>query len=98
MPLSNRCAINSSIFSDDRAASYKRICQIRARLLSTMWRKDKGTTFRRFAVRIGHSRTFKRQYLPATEGANPPNVEFFDAVARLEAGLARFSNVLGQRG
>jgi hypothetical protein len=44
-PLSNRWAINSSISSDDRAASYKRICQIRARLLSTMWRKDKETTF-----------------------------------------------------
>jgi hypothetical protein len=32
-----------------------------------------------------------------TEGANPSNVEFFDTVARLEAGLAQFSNALGQR-
>ena len=28
---------------------------------------------------------------------NPSNVEFFDVVARLEAGLAQFSNTLGQR-
>jgi hypothetical protein len=51
-----------------------------------------------FAVRIGHSWTFECQYLPATEGANSLNVEFFDAVAHLEAGLAQFSNALGQRG
>jgi hypothetical protein len=30
---------------NDRATSYKRISQIRARLLATMWRKDKETTF-----------------------------------------------------
>jgi hypothetical protein len=45
MPLSNRWTINPSISLDDRVASYKRICQIRARLLSTMWRKDEETTF-----------------------------------------------------
>jgi hypothetical protein len=38
-------------------------------------------------VRISHSRTFKYQCLPATEGANPSNDEFFDVVAHLEAGL-----------
>jgi hypothetical protein len=31
-------------------------------------------------------------------GANPPKIEFFNAVARLEAGLVQFSNVLDQRG
>jgi hypothetical protein len=31
------------------------------------------------------------------EGANPVKIEFFDAVACLEAGLAQFSNMLGQR-
>jgi methanogenic corrinoid protein MtbC1 len=32
-----------------------------------------------------------------TEGVNPPNEEFFDAVARLEADLVQFSKALGQR-
>jgi hypothetical protein len=98
MPLSNRWATNPSISSDDRAALYKRICQIRARLLSTMWRKDKETTFLMFMVRIGHSWTFECQYLSATEGVNPLNVEFFTAMACLKAGMAQFSNTLGQRG
>jgi hypothetical protein len=55
---------------------------------STIRRTDKETTFQRFTVEIGHSRTFERQFLPATEGVNPPKIEFFDTVARLEAGLA----------
>jgi hypothetical protein len=53
-----------------------------------MQRKDKGITFRRFTVGIGHSWTFERQFVPTIEGENPPKIEFFDAVARLEAGLA----------
>jgi hypothetical protein len=56
-------------------------------LLSTIWRKVKGITFRRFALGIGQSQTFERQFLPATEGTNPSKIELFDAVARLEAGL-----------
>jgi hypothetical protein len=32
-----------------------------------------------------------------TEGANSPKIEFFNALARLEAGLAQFGNMLGQR-
>jgi hypothetical protein len=63
-----------------------------------MWRKDKETTLRRFTVEISHSWTFKCQYLLATEGENLPKIEFFNAVARLEAGPAQFSNALGQRG
>jgi hypothetical protein len=47
-------------------------------------------------VGIGHSRTFKRQFLLATEGVNLLKIEFFDAVARLEAGLVQFSNMLDQ--
>jgi hypothetical protein len=31
------------------------------------------------------------------DGVNPLNEEFFDAVARLKAGLAQFSNAFGQR-
>jgi hypothetical protein len=65
--------------------------------LSTIRRKDKETTFRRFTIGISHSRTFERQFLPAAEGVNPPEIELFDAMARLEAGLAQFGNVLGQR-
>jgi hypothetical protein len=30
-----------------------------------------------------------------TEGANPPKIEFFDALVRLEVGLAQFNNALG---
>jgi hypothetical protein len=33
-----------------------------------------------------------------TEGVNPLKIEFFDAVARLKANLAQFSNALDQRG
>jgi hypothetical protein len=33
-----------------------------------------------------------------TEGVNPPKIEFFNVVARLEAGLAQFADTLGQRG
>jgi hypothetical protein len=57
-------------------------------LLSTIRRKVKGITFRRFAVGIGQSQTFERQFLPVTEGVNLLKIELFDAVARLEAGLA----------
>jgi hypothetical protein len=67
-------------------------------MLSTIRRKDKETTFRRFAVGIGHSQTFERQFLSMIEGVNPPKIEFFNAVARLEAGLAQFADTLGQRG
>jgi hypothetical protein len=47
--------------------------------------------------RVGHLRTFERQFHPATEEANPPKIEFFDAVACLEASLAQFDNTPGQR-
>jgi hypothetical protein len=43
-------------------------------------------------------RTFECQCLLVTEGVNLLNMKFFDAVARLEAGLAQFSNALDQRG
>jgi hypothetical protein len=33
---------------------------------------------------------------PVTVGANPPKLEFFDAVAHLEASQAQFGNTLGQ--
>jgi hypothetical protein len=56
-------------------------------LLSTIRRKVKGITFRRFTVGIGQAQTFERQFLPTIEGVNPPKIELFDAVARLEAGL-----------
>jgi hypothetical protein len=37
---------------------------------------------------IGQLPTFERQFLPMTEGTNPPKIELFNAVACLEAGLA----------
>jgi hypothetical protein len=49
-------------------------------------------------IRFSHSQTFKYQYFPVTKGANLSNVEFFDAVAHIETGLAQFSNAFGQRG
>jgi hypothetical protein len=39
-------------------------------------------------VGISQSQTFERQFLSVTEGVNPLKIELFDAVARLEAGLA----------
>jgi hypothetical protein len=47
---------------------------------------------------IGHPWTFECQGLSATEGANPPKMEFFDVVARLEFGQARLSDTLDQSG
>jgi hypothetical protein len=37
---------------------------------------------------IGKSQTFERQFLPVIEEVNPPKIELFNAVARLEAVLA----------
>jgi hypothetical protein len=65
-------------------------------MLCTIQRTDKETTFQRFTVGIGPSQTFECQFLPATEGVNPPKIEFFDALPRLEAGLAQFGNTIGQ--
>jgi hypothetical protein len=41
---------------------------------------------------------FKSQSFPATEGANPPKIKFFDAVARLEPGLAQLTDAPNQSG
>jgi hypothetical protein len=45
-------------------------------------------TAKRIATRIGQPWGFKGQSFSATEGANPPKIKFFGAVARLEPGLA----------
>jgi hypothetical protein len=57
-------------------------------LLSTIWRKVKGITFRRFVMGIGQSQTFECQFLSVTEGVNPSKIEHFNAVAHLEVVLA----------
>jgi hypothetical protein len=59
-------------------------------------RKYKEVTGQRVAVRIGQPRGFKSQSFPATEGANPPKIKFFDAVARLELSLAQLSDTPNQ--
>jgi hypothetical protein len=41
---------------------------------------------------------FECQGLKATKGVNPLKMEFFDAVARLESGLAQLSDALDQSG
>jgi hypothetical protein len=51
-------------------------------------RKYKEVTGQRITARIGPAGGFESQSFPATEGANPLKIKFFDAVARLEPGLA----------
>jgi hypothetical protein len=61
-------------------------------------RKYKEVTRQRVTARIGQPGGFKSQSFPATEGANPPKIKFFDAVARLEPGLAQLSDAPNQSG
>jgi hypothetical protein len=92
-PLSNRWATNPPISSGDRAASYKKTCHIKTRLLSIIWRKDDLLKVR------GRDRPFTDIRMPVSScdrWADLSKVEFFDAVACLEVGLAQFSNALGQ--
>ncbi len=58
----------------------------------------KNVTGQSIAARIGQPGGFKSQSFPATEGANPPKIKFFGAVARLEPDLAQLSNVPNQSG
>jgi hypothetical protein len=61
-------------------------------------REYKNFTWKRIAARIGQPWGFKSQSFSATEGANPPKIEFFGAVARLEPGLAQLSDAPNQSG
>jgi hypothetical protein len=56
----------------------------------------KNFTWKRIAARISQPWGFKSQSFPVTEGANPPKIEFFGAVARLEPGLAQLSDAPNQ--
>jgi hypothetical protein len=94
-PLSSRWATNPLNSSGDRATSY--MSDLNKVVCNNAKKKNKGATFRRFAVGIGHSRALERQFLPVTEGVNPPKIEFFDVVAHLEASMAQFGNMLGKR-
>jgi hypothetical protein len=58
----------------------------------------KDVTRQRVTARIDQSGGFKSQSFPATEGANLPKIKFFDAVARLEPGLAQLSDAPNQSG
>jgi hypothetical protein len=61
-------------------------------------REYKNFTWKRIAARIGQPWGFKRRSFLTTEGVNPPKIEFFDAVARLEPGLAQLSDAPNQSG
>jgi hypothetical protein len=61
-------------------------------------REYKIFTWKRITARIGQPWRFKSQSFLVTEGANPPKIEFFSAVARLEPGLAQLSDVPNQSG
>jgi hypothetical protein len=61
-------------------------------------RKYKDVTGQRIAARISQPGGFKSQSFPAIEGANPPKIKFFNAVARLEPGLAQLSDAPNQSG
>jgi hypothetical protein len=60
--------------------------------------EEGGFTLSRFATGIEQPRAFKCQLLPTAKGANSPKMELFDAVARLEPGLAEFGHALDQSG
>jgi hypothetical protein len=61
-------------------------------------REYKDVTGQRITARIGQPGRFKSQSFPVTEGANPPKIKFFGAVARLEPGLAQLSDAPRQSG
>jgi hypothetical protein len=61
-------------------------------------REYKDVIGQRIAARIGQPGGFKSQNFLAIEGANPPKIKFFDAVARLEPGLAQLSDAPNQSG
>ena len=67
-------------------------------MVSSIRRKAEDFTLKRITAGIGQPWAFESQGLSATEEANPPKIEFFDAVARLEPDLAQFSDVPNQSG
>jgi hypothetical protein len=61
-------------------------------------REYKDVTGQRIVTRISQPGGFKSQSFPVTEGANPPKIKFFNAVARLEPGLTQLSDAPNQSG
>jgi hypothetical protein len=76
----------------------RRVCQIILKVAFSIKRKYKEVTGQRVTARIGQPGGFKSQSFLATEGANPPKIKFFDAVARLEPGLVQLSDAPNQSG
>jgi hypothetical protein len=76
----------------------RRVYQIVINVAFSVKRQYKDVTGQRIAARIGQPGGFKSQSFPATEGANPPKIKFFGAVARLEPGLAKLSDAPNQSG
>jgi hypothetical protein len=65
-------------------------------LVSSIRKKAEDFTLKRITAVIGQPWAFESQGLSATEGANPPKIKFFDAVARLEPDLVQFSDAPNQ--
>jgi hypothetical protein len=76
----------------------RRVCQIGIKVAFSVKREYKDVTGQRITTRIGQPGGFKSQSFPAIEGANPPKIKLFGAVARLEPGLAQLSDVPNQSG
>jgi hypothetical protein len=90
--------MNPSISSAVKLQDKRRVCQIMIKEAFSVRSEYKDITGQRIAARIGQPGGFKSQSFPATEGANPPKIKFFGAVARLEPGLAQLSDTPNQSG
>jgi hypothetical protein len=97
-PLSNKWATNPSISSVVELQDKRRVCQIGIKVTFSVKREYKNFTWKRIAARIGQPWRFKGQSFLATEGANPPKIKFFGAVARLEPDLSHLSDTPNQSG
>jgi hypothetical protein len=72
--------------------------QIRV-IISPAFRRQGGKfTNSRFAAGIGHPRALIGAFVPTTEGANSPKMEFFDTVAHLKPDLTELSYALDKGG
>jgi hypothetical protein len=76
----------------------RRVCQIGIKVTFNIKREYKNFTWKRLTARIDQPWGFESQSFSATEGANLPKIEFFDAMARLEPGLAQLSDAPNQSG
>jgi hypothetical protein len=76
----------------------RRVYQIVIKVTFSVEREYIDVTEQRIAARISQPGGFKSQSFSTTEGANPPKIKFFGAVARLEPSLAQLSDAPNQSG